>query len=270
MVAPVGAALLPSIAGWQVLAKTQDAEKTRYAKQPEVAREIEYFKANISKVKTPADLVKDRRLLGVVLGAYGLDGDINSQARVRKVLEGGVLDPKALANKLIDPRYKEMAGAFNFDLVENAKLEDPKFIQSIIDKYTTAKFEGTVGDSNPDLQKALYFKRKIASVNNWYEVLADKALFQVVKTTFGLPDAFSKIDVDKQKDVLESKIGLAKLKDPTQTDSFAKRFLAISGASQTSTAFSPALEILNGMAGGRSTSFATDTMGALLTAQGLL
>jgi hypothetical protein len=270
MVAPVGAALLPSIAGWQILAKSQDAEKSRYAKQPEVAREIEYFKANISKVKTPADLVKDRRLLGVVLDAYGLGGDINAQARIRKVLEGGVLNPTSLANKLVDPRYKEMAGDFNFDLMENAKLEDPKFVQSIVDRYTTAKFEGTVGESNPDLQKALYFKRKIAGVSNWYEVLADKALFQVVKTTFGLPDAFSKIDVDKQADVLESKIGLAKLKDPAQLDAYAKRYLAAAGAAQANASFSPALQILNGMTGRGSTTFSTDTMSALLAAQGLL
>ena len=38
--------------------------------------------------------------------------------------------PQALANKLIDPRYKEIAAAFQFDLVDGDKLKDPTFVQS--------------------------------------------------------------------------------------------------------------------------------------------
>lgn len=266
MVAPIGAALLPGIAAWQVLAKTQTAEKARYAKQPEVAREIEYFKANIGKVTSAADLVKDRRLLAVALGAFGLDSEINSQARIRKVLEGGTLNPKSLANQLIDPRYKDMSGTFQFDLFDGDKLKDAKFVQGIIDRYTTNKFEGAVGDSNPALQNALYFQRKMSSVTNWYTVLADKPLFAVVKATLGLPDNFSKIDVDKQASILESKVKLDKLKTPAETESFAKRYLAISTA-QTSQVTSPAVQLLDSIASRGSLS--SSALSVLLSNQGL-
>ncbi len=269
MTTSIGAALLPSIAGWQIISKTGDAEKTRYAKQAEVAREIDYFKANIGKVTTPADLVKDRRLLAVALGAFGLDSDINSQARIRKVLEGGVLQPKSLANQLIDPRYKEMSGAFSFDLLDGANLKDEKFVQSLIDKYTTNKFEGAVGADNPALQKAMYFQRKMPTITSWFQVLADKALFEVVKTTLGLPTEFSKIDVDKQKTILEAKIGLDTLKNPSKLESYAKRYLAIAGAQTSTAATSPALTILSSISSGQ-VGFSNDTMSALLTAQGLL
>jgi hypothetical protein len=268
MTAPIGSALLPSLAGWQVLTKNGAAEKARFVKEPEVAREIEYFKANISKVVTPADLVKDRRLLGVVLEAYGLGGDVNSQARIRKVLEEGSLEPKALANKLVDPRYLELTKAFAFDLLGNAKLKDAEFVQSVVDRYTTAKFEGAVGDSNPALQRAMYFKRKMPTITSWFQVLADKALFEVVKTTLGLPTEFSKVDVDRQVDVLESKIGLNKLKDPAGLDGYAKRYLAIAAATQPGTSFNPAVEILNGISGGNR-SLSTNMLNVLLQSQGL-
>ncbi len=46
-----------------------------------------YFEANIGKVETAADLVGDRRLLKVALGAFGMDGEIDKRAFLRKVLE---------------------------------------------------------------------------------------------------------------------------------------------------------------------------------------
>ncbi len=268
----IGAALLPSLAGWQVMNKTAEAEKARFLKEPQVAREIEYFKANIGKIQTPADLVKDRRLLAVALEAFGLGGDVTAQARVRKVLEEGTIDPKALANKLIDPRYKEMSGAFAFDMLGNQRLKDKEFVQSVIDKYATAKFEAAVGDDNDALRNAMYFKRKISGVSNWYSVLADKALFAVVKTGLGLPDDFSKIDVDRQADILESKFKLKDFKDAGKVDQFAKRYLAVSSALDSQNApSSPALQILNSMnnRGSQSFGLATDTLTALLSVQGL-
>jgi len=272
MTIPVGASLLPSLAGWQVLTRTAEAEKARVLKQPDVAREIEYFKANIGKVETPADLVKDRRLLAVALEAYGLGGDINAQARVRKVLEGGTLDPKALANQLIDPRYKEMAKDFAFDILGSLKLKDPEFIKSVVDRYGVAKFEGAIGAGNEALRNAVYFQRKIGSVASWYDVLGDKGLFAVAKTALNLPDGFSKLDVDRQHDILDSKFKLADFKKPGQTDAFIKRYLAINAAATTEAgSTSPAVQLLTAMNTRHQQSFglSTGTLAALLATQGL-
>jgi len=269
MTAPIGASLLPNLAGWQVMSRTADAEKARFLKDPEIVRELEYFKANIGKIETPADLVKNRRLLTVTLEAFGLGADVNAQGRIRKVLEEGMIDPKALANRLIDPRYKEMAEAFSFDMVGNLRLQDPKFIQTIVDKYATNKFEGAVGDNNVDLRNAMYFKRKIGSATSWYNVLADKGMFAVVKTALGLPDSFSQLDVDRQRDILESKVKLESFKDPAQIDKFAKRYLAMSATTQQ-TVTSPAIQILGAMsAPGQSWGLSGDTLTALLATQGL-
>lgn len=270
MTAPIGASLLPSLAGWQVMTRTAAAEKARYLKDPQVAREIEYFKTNIGKIETPADLVKNRRLLAVTLEAFGLGADVNAQARIRKVLEQGMIDPTAMANKLIDPRYKEMAEAFSFDIVGNLRLKDPKFVQGVVDRYATNKFEGAVGENNTALRNAMYFQRKIGSATTWYDVLADKGMFAVVKTALGLPDSFSQLGVDRQRDILESKVKLASFKQPGQIDTFAKRYLAMSGTTEQ-TVTSPAIQILSAMSSGSSQSWglSSDTLAALLSTQGL-
>jgi Protein of unknown function (DUF1217) len=41
--------------------------------------------------------------------AFGLSDMMNAKALIRKVLEGGISDPKSLANTLNDPRYKALA-----------------------------------------------------------------------------------------------------------------------------------------------------------------
>ena len=61
-----------------------------------------------------ADLVADRRLLKVALGAFGLEGEIDKKAFVRKILEEGTADPASLANRLTDKSYYKLAEAFGF------------------------------------------------------------------------------------------------------------------------------------------------------------
>ena len=59
---------------------------------PDRSATTAYFEDKIASVTTAEDLVADRRLLSVALGAFGLDGDINSKFFVQKVLRDGTLE----------------------------------------------------------------------------------------------------------------------------------------------------------------------------------
>src|SRR5208337_1074364 len=91
---------------------------TRYqamtAAEPAVKTATAYYKANIGGVTSIQDFVDNYRLLSYALDAYGLGNQINNKALITKVLEGGVSDPKSLANTLTDSRWKAFATAFNF------------------------------------------------------------------------------------------------------------------------------------------------------------
>jgi hypothetical protein len=56
-------------------------------------------------VKSIGDLVGNYRLLSYALNAYGLGDQINAKGLITKVLEGGVSNPKSLANTLPDSRW---------------------------------------------------------------------------------------------------------------------------------------------------------------------
>ena len=95
---------------------TKDYSKTlaATAAEPAVTQQTKYFLANIGNVKTVNDLVNNSKLYTYVMTAFGLSDMMNAKGLIRQVLEGGVSNPKSLANTLNDPRYKALASAFNF------------------------------------------------------------------------------------------------------------------------------------------------------------
>ena len=88
--------------------------QTMTAAEPAVKTATAYYEANIGSVKSINDLVGNYRLLSYALNAYGLGDQINAKGLITKVLEGGVSNPKSLANTLPDSRWKAFAAAFNF------------------------------------------------------------------------------------------------------------------------------------------------------------
>ncbi|MFZ0211050.1 MAG: DUF1217 domain-containing protein [Roseiarcus sp.] len=55
---------------------------------------------DVTAAKSASDLVNNYQLLSYALQTYGLGNQVNSTALVKKVIEGGVSNPKSLANTL--------------------------------------------------------------------------------------------------------------------------------------------------------------------------
>ena len=116
-VIPVG-----GYAGWRFLQRTVEAQKETFVTSAKIQRDEAYFRERISGISSAGELVADRRLLQVALGAFGLGDDIGNKYFIRKVLEDGVSERTALANRLSNKAYAEMASTFSF-------TEDPPFTQ---------------------------------------------------------------------------------------------------------------------------------------------
>lgn len=204
---------LSGYAGWRLLEKTSAKQMETFEKSPSLQRNIEYFRENISKATSAEALVKDRRLLSVALGAFGLGDEIGKKAFVQKVLEGGTEDSSSLANKLSDARYKAFAKAFSYGDSTSVDLTDSNFVEDIIARYKSREFESAVGEVDDDMRIAMNFKREIAGIassnyadrSGWYQVLGQAPVLELVRTAFGLPSSVSNLDVDKQKEIFEQK-----------------------------------------------------------------
>lgn len=204
---------LSGYGGWKFLKRTEEAQKLRMQADPVMQRDEAYFREKIGSVTTAEQLVSDKRLLRVALGAYGLSDDVNNTYFIRKVLADGTLDKTDLANKLADKQYAALSSAFGFGdyAVPSTQLSD--FADKILTSYRQRQFEEAVGDSNGDYRIALYAERELPALaaktlsedGKWYSIMGSAPLREFFETAFGLPSSFSGMDVDQQLVVLKDK-----------------------------------------------------------------
>ncbi|MGB3246030.1 MAG: DUF1217 domain-containing protein [Sulfitobacter sp.] len=169
-------------------------------------RDSDYFSEKIVSVSSAEELVSDRRLLSVTLGAFGLQDDIVNRYFIQKVLEEGATNDDALAMRLSDTRYREMSEAFGFGPGEFLKVGQPDFVQAIVDRFQTNSFEVAAGAQNDAMRVALYAQRELGEIaamegstnTKWFTILGDPPLRQVFEKALNLPSSIGQIDIDQQ------------------------------------------------------------------------
>lgn len=229
---------LAGLAGWRFLERTRTTQQAAFEKGPELRREIDWFRENIGSVTSAEELIADRRLLKVALGAFGLEAEIDKKAFVRKVLEGGTENPEALASRLTAPGFRKLADAFGFGNATGARTGTAGFADMIVSAYKERAFEAAVGEKDNDMRLALNFRREIAELakgdgGSWYAVIGSSPLREVVEKAFGLPSSFGKLDVDRQREILRDKTSalfgtssLTAFADKANVEKVIARFLA--------------------------------------------
>ena len=249
-------------AGWKFLGRTLETQKEAFTASPLLQSDTEYFRQKIGTVTTAEGLVSDRRLLKVALGAFGLDGDIDSKYLIRKVLEDGTLDASALANKFSDKRYLALSKAFGFGDYATPSTQISDFPDKIIAGYNDRQFEIAVGDQDNTMRLALALGRDLGDLagkgtsdtTKWYSVMGTPNLRTVFETALGLPSSFAAIDIDTQLSTLQDKTeqmfgdsSVAQFSDPEKMDKLVRTFLVrseLQGTAGGSAAQSAALTLL--------------------------
>ena len=207
-VIPIG-----GLGGWRFLQTTYDKQFDAFTQSAQLQRTTDYFRENIGQIETAEQLVGDRQLLTVALGAFGLQDDINSQFFIRKILEEGSVNDDALANRFSDPRYKEMSQAFGFGPGEFLKTGQPVFAEAIIDRYEAIEFEVAAGQQNEAMRFALYAQREMGNLAQedmsndakWFTLMGEPPLRNLFEKAFNLPSSFGQIDIDQQLTVFKER-----------------------------------------------------------------
>ena len=192
-------------AGWDFLSRTMGRQKAAFAASGDIQRNEDYFREKIGGVKTAENLISDRRLLSVALGAFGLDEDIGNTFFIRKVLEDGALAADALANKLSDKRYLKLTQAFGFDLATPRTVMSD-FVDKILTQYEERQFEIGVGNTDNNLRLALALQRDLpelaaresSQTTKWYTIIGSPTMSAVFQTALGLPSSVGALDLDQQ------------------------------------------------------------------------
>jgi Protein of unknown function (DUF1217) len=194
------------------------------AAEPAVKTATAYYEANIGSVKSISDLVGNYRLLSYALNAYGLGDQINAKGLITQVLEGGVSNPKSLANTLPNPQWKAFAAAFDFVDSGATAPSSTSAVATTTSDYVEQQLESDQGSQDVGVQLALYFQRVAPTVTSEEGILADPNLLEVAGTIMGLsPAAVS----DLQPQTLSELMPLSDLQDPAKLAQLTERFTAM-------------------------------------------
>lgn len=230
---------------------TKDLSKTlaRTAKEPAVKRDTDYYNAHIRDIKSIDDFLKNDRIYRYAMKAYGLEDLTYAKGMIRKLLEGGVSDQKAMANQMSDPRFKALATAFDFKAYGDATTSTEAAQKETVDKYVRLQLESEAGSDNEGVRLALYFKRNAANVKSAYGILADKAILQVYQTAFDISPATSAQDIEVQASTVKKKLNIADLQDPAKVDKIIQKFTAKWDIANASANADPVLSLFNTSSG---------------------
>ncbi|MFD3191737.1 DUF1217 domain-containing protein [Sedimentitalea sp. HM32M-2] len=256
--------IVPStgLVGWRFLQRTYDAQFEAFNASAKLQRDTEYFDEKIGDIRTAEDLVKDRRLLSVALGAFGLQDDINNRFFIQKILEDGTNNDDALANKLTDDRYQKLSKAFGFGPGETRTTMNTEKMAEVRDLYRTQSFEVSVGEQDETMRIALYAQRELQALANetssekakWFSLMGLPPLRAMFETALGLPKAFGQIDIDQQYEIFRGKTQavsgnntVSQFTDPDLIAEFTNRYLVrsqIAGMNAGNSSASNALTLL--------------------------
>ncbi|MAQ81778.1 MAG: flagellar protein [Maritimibacter sp.] len=254
-------------AGWAFLSRTRADQQAAFDNSTTIRRNTDYFAENIASVQTAEDLVADRRLLQVALGAFGLDEDINSKYFLQKVLEDGTLKDDALANRLSDKRYFQLSKAFGFGDFDTPRTVLSTFADEITDAYRQKQFEIAVGEQDESMRLALGLDSALSEIatrdtsenGRWFTVMGQAPVRRVFEYALGMPASVGALDLDQQLTIFRDKAAarfgdgeVAQFTDPAKREELVKLFLLRSQTESFATSRvgeSPALTLLQNAGG---------------------
>ena len=233
------------------------------AVRAQATKDATAYQETIAGIDSVSDLLANRPMVDLILLAKGLDPRKVSDDFLKKVFASDLNNPKSFANTQSDPRFAEIVASFNFDSKGNVarlsmmgpqKRDQFRETQA---NYIEQSLEQQQGDTNPGVRLALYFQRKAGEITSAYDVLADKALSEVFRTTFDLPDSMAAMPIDQQAKFVDRFMKIKDLSDPAKVAKLLNRFTAmydIRNSQSTGQAQSPLLNLFQGSSSGISDS----------------
>ncbi|MBW7968677.1 DUF1217 domain-containing protein [Bradyrhizobium sp. BR 10289] len=242
-----------------IAAVKQASPQQQAAVKAQAAKDATAYQEAIAGIDSVSDLLANRKVINFVLVAKGLDPKKVSDEYLKKIFASDLNDPKSFVNKESDPRFAEIVASFNFDSKGNvARLsmmgpQKRDQFRETQGNYLQQTLEQQQGDTNPGVRLALYFQRKAGDITSAYDILADKALSEVFRTTFDLPDSMAAMPIDQQAKFVDKFMKIKDLSDPAKVAKLLSRFTAmydVKNSESTGQVQSPLLNLFQGSSSG--------------------
>ncbi|UQD68956.1 DUF1217 domain-containing protein [Bradyrhizobium japonicum] len=233
LVAQDSAEVVEIAKNYVIAALKQASPQQQAAVRAQATKDATAYQEAIAGIDSVSDLLANRPMVDFILVAKGLDPKKVSTDFLKKIFSSDLNNPKSFANTQSDPRFADIVASFNFDSKGNVarlpmmgpqKRDQFRETQA---NYLQQSLEQQQGDTNPGVRLALYFQRKAGEITSAYDILADKALSEVFRTTFDLPDSMASMQIDQQAKVVDKFMKIKDLSDPAKVAKLLSRFSAM-------------------------------------------
>lgn len=201
------------LVAWRNLQRTLPNQLDAFANSAEQNRLTSYFEQRAPALTSAEEVVSDRQVLSVALGAYGLQDDLDNRYFIKRILAEGATDTDSLANRMADSRYERLADDFALDGLSRFTGILPSVAEDITEQYTRQAFALSVGESQESLRFSLNAETELDRLADsdmsedakWFTVMGNAPLRAVFETALSLPSSFGQLDIDKQLQVFREK-----------------------------------------------------------------
>ena len=245
---------LSPIPMYETYVKNEASYAQKAAKaDPATQTALNYFEKTAPTLTTPQALLKNYRVLQVVLDAFGMSSMINEQGMLKQMMTQNPTAKNSLVQQIANPAYLQFAQVMaNWN---PPPFSSAKTMASIMQNYMTNQFEVGANQQNPGMQAALYFTRNIGAVTTIPELMSDNTLLNVVQTNLGLPMQFGLLNYSQQLNILSNGVDLKKFQNPSYVNTYVQKFLVLNQESSGSGgAANPLVNLIGGAASGFSSS----------------
>lgn len=178
--------------GYYTNAPVADASST-------LALDTNRFRLRLTGMNTINDLLRaepggKRPALEYVLKAFDIDPSTASLSMVRRVLTSDPSDPKSYVSRLDDPRWSNLAAAFNFD--ESGKVRAERLAQPVRAQQATAfAYAESFGADRSEAQKTAIRKATedylaaVGGITSLDDLVSNKTVMAFAGKAYGLDPA---------------------------------------------------------------------------------
>ena len=187
--------MLSTFLNYQLYTRDMTRTLDRIASNPVAKREADYYRENIGKVTSVDEFMDDYRLYSYAMKAYGLGDQIDSRGLVKKVLESDLNDPKSLANKLADERYRDFAKAFTFSVkASEPVVQTTPQTDALVEAYSEHRVRQAAALSS----KAATVIKTAGDIRNIDDFLANETVYSMALELGGIDPEYASKDFVRQ------------------------------------------------------------------------
>jgi hypothetical protein len=205
----------------------------RLEKDPATQRDLQALEQAVARAKHPSDLLRNPRVLRLLMEAIGLADQAGNGGLARNALMSNLLDRQSLANRLPDQRWKAAAERLDFARSGLAKIRDPAVMAALKDGMIQYRRITGISAQSQAVADALYVRDlPKGEAPTLFAVLGDRVMRRVATTVTNLPQELALQSVEAQARTLGARFDPAQFADPKKRDALINRYLIVSSSAQ--------------------------------------